>query len=193
MTTPNTQTLSLKIRELEPSLPSRSRSVKPSLVVLHATAGASAQSSIEHLRSVGLSYHYIIARDGRDAKWTKESDASQPLIFHCVQDEREAFHVGSTIPAPSGEGRINKCSIGVSLANLQSGEAYTPGQLQDLKALLLHLKQAHPTLRYLTKHALVQPWNREDPLHVDAESLARDCGYELWVPTKKEIQEHRPR
>lgn len=184
----------LNIRTLSRPLPSRSRTVRPTLVVLHATAGASAQSSVDHLRSVGLSYHYIIARDGRDATWTRESDGSTPVIFRCVADDRHAFHVGSGIPAPSGEGSINKCSIGISLANLQSrGERYTPGQIEVLSELLAHLKSAHPSLRHLTNHAMVQPWNRSDPLGIDASAPARRHGFSLFQPTAAQIREHTPR
>ncbi|HYJ05221.1 MAG TPA: peptidoglycan recognition family protein [Chthoniobacterales bacterium] len=186
-------TVDMNIRVLPAQLPSRSRSVRPTLVVLHATAGASAMSSINHLRGAGLSYHYIIARDGRDSTWTRETDNSTPIIFHCVADDREGFHTGSTIPAPSGEGRINKCSIGISLANLQSGgERYTPGQITALNQLLAHLKRTHPSLRHLTNHALVQPWNRADPLNINAGELAAAHGYTLFQPTAQQIREHRP-
>ena len=66
--------------------------------MLHATAGASAISNINHLRSVGLSYHFIIARDGRDSARTRDADASTPIIFQCVDPAHRAAHVRSTIP-----------------------------------------------------------------------------------------------
>lgn len=187
-------TRTLNITELQRPLAHRSRTVRPTLVVLHATAGASAMSSINHLRGVGLSYHYIIARDGRDAPRTRDTDGSAPIIFHCVPDNGHAFHVGSTIPAPSGEGSFNKCSIGVSLANIQSGgEHYTSGQISALGELLAHLKATQPSLRYLTNHAWVQPWNRSDPLRIDARALAVAHGYEFFEPTPEQVREHRPR
>ena len=179
-------------RVLPRPLSTRTRDVRPTLVVLHATAGASAQSSIDHLRSVGLSYHYIIARDSRDTARTRDADGSAPIIFQCVDPVHRAAHVGSTIPAPSGEGTINKCSIGISLANRQNGEAYTPGQLTALNQLLAHLKRTHPSLRHLTNHALVQPWNRSDPLNIDAAALASAHGYTLFRPTAQQIRDHRP-
>jgi lysozyme family protein len=182
----------LDIRPLRQPLASRRRSAQPTLIVLHATAGASAQSSIDYLRTKGFSYHYIIARDGRDAARARTADGSVPIVFQCVADERVAFHVGSTIPAPSGEGSINQCSIGLSLANIQNGsEPYTARQMTTLHALIRRLKQAHPTLRWLTNHALVQPWNRSDPLHVDAAEMARVHGFELFRPTAQQIRDHR--
>src|SRR4029077_9290701 len=99
--------------------PSRERGIEPTLIVVHATAGATARSSIDHLRGVGLSYHFIITRDGRDSAKVSTSDGTEPIVFACVPVARHAFHVGSTIPAPSGQGGINKTSVGISLANIQ--------------------------------------------------------------------------
>ncbi len=183
----------LNIQVLDSPLSTRTRNVRPTLIVLHATAGASARSSIEHLRNVGFSYHYIIARDGRDVARTRDSDGSAPIIFKCVDDAHRAAHVGSTIPAPSGEGSINLCSIGISLANIQSGgERYTPGQIQALDDLLTMLTRAHPSIRHLTNHVTVQPWNRSDPLSIDGRALAAAHGLEFFQPTAQQIRDHRP-
>ena len=183
---------SLNIRVLPQPLSTRSRSAQPSVVVLHATAGASAMSSINHLRSVGLSYHYIIARDGRDSARTNQADSSAPIVFHCVADRHRGAHVGSTIPAPSGQGSFNECSIGISLANRQDGQdRYTAGQIAALDALLAHLKQTHSSLRWLTNHAFIQPWNRSDPLSINADDLAARHGYTVFRPTAAQIRAHR--
>ena len=181
----------LNIQVLPRPLSTRSRAAAPTLVVLHATAGASAMSSINHLRGVGLSYHFIIARDGRDTARTPNADGSPPIIFQCTHPAHRAAHVGSTIPAPSGAS-INESSIGISLANMQNGEAYTPGQIAALDQLLAHLKRAHPSLRHLTNHAIVQPWNRADPVRIDAAALAARHGYTLFRPTPQQIRAHRP-
>ena len=187
-------TAGMNVRVIPRPLSTRKRGAQPTLVVLHATAGASAISSINHLRSVGLSYHFIIARDGRDSARTRDADASTPIIFQCVDPAHRAAHVGSTIPAPSGDGSINECSIGISLANIQSGgERYTPGQIAALNQLLAHLRRAQPSLLHLTNHALVQPWNRADPLSIDAAALAATHGYTLFRPTAQQIRAHRPR
>src|SRR5262245_1130259 len=109
----------MQLQVLPNPLPHRDRDVEPVLIVLHATAGGTAKSSIEHLRGVGLSYHYIIARDGRDSAKFESHDGSDPIVFGCVADGDHAFHVGSTIPVPNTGGGINKNSIGISLANIQ--------------------------------------------------------------------------
>jgi len=184
----------MQLKTLDTPLASRTRPIKPTLIVLHATAGATARSSIDHLRGVGLSYHYIVARDGRDTAKSANSDGSDPIVFHCVDGKRHAFHVGSTIPAPSGEGGIAKTSIGISLANIQSraGESYPAKQLAALDDLIASLKPQFPTLKWLTTHAVVQPWNRADPTRIDGKALARKHGLIWWEPTAAQIREHTP-
>lgn len=165
----------MNLRPLTFPLPSRERDVQPELVVLHATAGSTARSSINHLRSVGLSYHYIITRDGKDTAKSENCDNSEPIVHHCVPNMRQAFHVGSTIPAPGGRS-INRSSIGISIANIQrkkNPEEYPEKQIQALDELLARLKQEVPSLRFLTTHAAVQPWNRADPLAIIGKDLAK--------------------
>jgi N-acetyl-anhydromuramyl-L-alanine amidase AmpD len=185
----------MQLKKLETPLSSRSRAIDPTLIVLHATAGATAKSSIDHLRSVGLSYHYIIARDGKDSSKFAKIDSSEPIIFHCVDGKRHAFHVGSTIPAPSGQGGIAKTSIGISLANIQSKtpEPYPPKQLAALEELLVDLKAKFPSLKWLTTHAVCQPWNRADPAHVEGNAIAKKHGFIWWVPTPEQIKKHTPK
>jgi N-acetyl-anhydromuramyl-L-alanine amidase AmpD len=180
---------------LTPPLEHRSRNVAPSLLVLHATAGASARSSIRVLQDKGLSYHVIVARDGIDSKNSTQADASEPLVWHCVAEADEAFHVASRIPPPGGEGRINKASIGISLANLQNRskpEPYPAAQLAMLETLIAELRGRLPSLRFLTTHAAVQPWNRSDPRELDGAAVAARHGLAFWRPTKAEIEAHRP-
>jgi N-acetyl-anhydromuramyl-L-alanine amidase AmpD len=185
----------MQIRPLQTPLSFRKRDNLPELVVLHATAGSTARSSINHLRSVGLSYHYIITRDARDSAKSEGTDNTEPVIHQCVPNLGHAFHVGSTIPAPGGRG-INKSSIGISLANIQrkkNPEQYPAKQIQALDELLAHLKREVPSLRFLTTHGAVQPWNRADPLNIIGKELAAKHGYEWWEPTKEQIAQHRPK
>lgn len=185
----------MNIVPLQPSLPHRTRSNKPELIVLHATAGSTARSSINHLRGVGLSYHYIITRDARDTAKSENAENTEPVIFHCVPNAGHAFHTGSTIPAPGGLA-INKASIGISLANIQriaNPEAYPPKQIAALHELLAHLKSAVPSLKFLTAHALVQPWNRADPSRLNWAQIAQRHGFTLFKPTQDQIDRHRPR
>ena len=184
----------MNIQTLSPSLPHRDRSNQPELIVLHATAGATAKSSISHLRGVGLSYHYIIARDGRDTAKSENADGSDPIVFHCVPDAGHAFHVGSTIPTPSGLG-INKASIGISLANIQrktNPEAYPAKQVAALHDVIRKLVADFPSITRLTTHAVVQPWNRADPLAINGPAIAAMFGLTFWTPTAAQIAQHTP-
>jgi N-acetyl-anhydromuramyl-L-alanine amidase AmpD len=185
----------MNIRVLNPSLVFGERNNPPELLVLHATAGSTARSSINHLESIGLSYHYIIARDGKDSSKSANAENTEPVIFHCVPNTGQAFHVSSQIPAPGGL-RINKSSIGISLANIQrkiNPEPYPALQIAALDELLVHLKTELPSLRFLTTHAVVQPWNRADPLNIFGEQLAGKHGLEFWRPTPEQIAKHRPK
>lgn len=182
---------------LNPPLASTTRNRPPSLIVLHATAGATAASSIGVLRGRGLSYHFIIARDGKDSKHSSLSDGSAPKVFACVDPaSRVAFHVGSSIPFPGKPGFINGNSVGISLANLQNRQApepYTDGQLAALHDLIGSIRAAIPTITHITAHAFVQPWNRSDPQNLDIDAIARRHGLAVWRPTAAEIKAHKPK
>ena len=185
----------MNIQPLRQFLDSRQRTVLPELIVLHATAGSTARSSIDHLRTVGLSYHYIITRDAKDSSKSENAQDTEPIIHHCVPNTAQAFHVSSTIPAPGGL-RINKAAIGISLANIQritNPEPYPAKQLVALEELLAHLKSTVPSLKFLTTHAVVQPWSRADPRNINGEELAARHEYEFWRPTAEQIQTHTPK
>lgn len=181
----------------------RAGGVQPTLLIVHATAGASAQSSINYLRTKGNSYHFIIARDTRDSDWTYKSDGSECTVFQCVRYHHRGRHVSTTIPVPgTNGGHINDHSLAISLANLQKHvpndpnagpEAYTPQQILALNELITMVKAEVPSLRYLTTHAVVQPWNRSDPVRIDGPALAARFGLNWWKPTVAEVNKHRPK
>lgn len=165
----------------------------PTAIVLHATAGSTARSSIDHLRSVGLGYHYIIARDGRDTAKSVNADGSDPIVYFCVPLENRAAHVGSNVPIEGGGGRIaNRCAIGISLANRQNGEAYTPKQIDVLSEMIAFIKTRAPTVTHLTTHAVIQPWNRADPLQINGKALADKHGLKWFQPSAAVIAQFTP-
>lgn len=181
----------------------RKDNVQPTLVILHATAGASAQSSIDYLRMKGNAYHFIIARDSKDSAWTYQSNGSESVIYQCVRYQHRARHVSTTIPVPGTVGgHINDYSIAVSLANYQgkvkadpnpSPEEYTDQQMLALNGLLTLLKQEIPSLTTLTTHAVVQPWNRADPARIDGKALAERFGWDWWKPSPAVIAKYKPK
>ncbi len=87
----------MNVRVIPRPLSTRKRGAQPTLVVLHATAGASAISNINHLRSVRLSYHFIIARDGRDSARTRDA-APRRLSSSSVWTPRIAPRCALDIP-----------------------------------------------------------------------------------------------
>jgi len=133
-------------------LPSRLMGRPPSTIVVHASAGASALSSINWLKKIGLSYHFIIDRDG--------------TIYKCVPvgpPARVAYHAGKSI-GPEGA-NVNGYSIGVCFANKNDGEPYTNEQEQAMIDLCRLIKQAYPTIKWLTTHRLIAPRRKTDPFN----------------------------
>jgi N-acetyl-anhydromuramyl-L-alanine amidase AmpD len=186
------------------STTSRPNGLEPTLLILHATAGASAKSSIDYLRSKGNAYHFIIARDTKDSDWTYKSDGTEAIVYQCVRYHHRGRHVSTTIPVPgtNNKGNINDYSIAISLANFQghvpndpnSGpEEYTSQQLLALNALITLVKSEVPSLQYLTNHAVVQPWNRADPTRIDGQEIASRFELQWWKPTASEIQKYKPK
>lgn len=151
-------------------LVSRSRTKPPSTIVLHATAGGSAASSIEWLQKIGLSYHYLIDRDG--------------TVFKCVPTTRVAFHAGVS-DGPAGL-YVNSYSIGIAFANRNDGEKIAVAQIAACKQLIADLARATPTLRYLTTHyaITVRPdghARKTDPVGFDHLNEVRGR-LQLWKP-----------
>lgn len=136
-------------------LPTRARKVDPTTVVLHATVGATALSSIAWLRKISLSYHYVIERDG--------------TIYKCAPTGRVAFHCGASV-GPDGS-NVNNYSIGIAFANKDDGkDLYTVAQVEACNELLDSLALAMPSLKYVTTHARISPGRKTDPKYL---SLSR--------------------
>ncbi len=135
-------------------------------VVLHATAGSTAQGAIATLRERGLSYHYLVDKDGSVTKLAGTS--------------RAAFHAGESA-GPQGPA-VNGYSVGVSLVNLNDGrDPYPQAQRMAVEELLGELAVAMPSLRYLTTHYTISPGRKTDPKGYPVAELAAACGLELWL------------
>jgi N-acetylmuramoyl-L-alanine amidase len=129
-------------------LASRKRRKSVTTIVLHATDGASAVSSIRWLAHTGNSYHYIIADTGK--------------VYKCVPTGREAFHAGKSF-GPEGD-QVNQYSIGISFDNFESRkEAITGEQMDAAEKLIGELKKAIPTIKWITTHKAVAPGRKTDP------------------------------
>jgi N-acetylmuramoyl-L-alanine amidase len=149
-------------------LASRPRKRPISTIVLHATDGASAGSSISWLRKIGLSYHYVIERDG--------------AITKCVPLSRIAFHAGKS-KGPGGL-NVNDYSVGIALANWESRrEAITEKQLDALDELVETLAINEPDIKWITTHYWISPGRKTDPKMLrldDIKSLSSAYKLGVW-------------
>ena len=145
-------------------LPTRVRKKPITTIVLHASAGASASSSISWLKKIGLSYHYIIERDGQITKLAPTS--------------RVAFHAGKSV-GPQGAS-VNDYSIGICFANRNNGEPYTKEQIKAALELVTALRGEG--IKWITTHYLISPGRKNDPYKFDFKSFATWCGVTPWRP-----------
>ena len=139
-------------------------------VVLHATVSKAAPGTIRHLRNVGLSYHYIIEKDG--------------TVYKCAPASKEAYHAGVS-KGPQGK-HVNHYSIGISFVNMNDGkDPYTLAQTESLKDLISELQKQFPTLKYITTHYWVTQLpngrsRKTDPRGYEVEGIAKQFGLEVW-------------
>ncbi len=181
----------MKLIPIVPPLSDNTRPAAATTIVLHATAGGTARSSVDWLRSQGLAYHYIIARDGHDTSSSAKADASDAAVYELADPQHWVSHVGSHVPLPGGF-RANRIGVGVSLANRQDGEAYTANQIAAMHAVIALIKSRHPTVTHLTTHAVIQPWNRSDPRGIDGRAVAAQNGLQWFEPTAAMIAAFAP-
>jgi len=154
-------------------------------VVLHATGVDDCDSCLCELREKGLSYHYLIDRDG--------------IVHKCVPYSAVAFHAGNSYgPHEQSRGTpadqdshhnfvemtsVNEYSVGVCFVNRDDGlDCVTQEQFDACVAVLQDLRTGLPKLRYVTTHAIVSPGRVTDPCAIDPESVARRVGLEVWRP-----------
>ncbi len=141
------------------------------MIVLHATAGGSLADALEALRERGFGYHYLIEKNG--------------ACWKAVPSGAITSHAGESF-GPEGPG-VNAYSLGISLVNLNDGaDPYPEAQLESLIALLSRLRGLYPGLEQLTTHAAIAPERKNDPLGLDAESIATRAGLLFWPGTSGE-------
>lgn len=146
-------------------LPHRARNGSVTTIVLHSTAGGSATGSISWLRKIGLSYHYIIERDGSRHKLVPASSV--------------AFHAGKSI-GPNGS-NVNNYSIGISFANLNDGkEKITDAQIEAARQLVRELTAVYPSIEFITTHRLISWRRKTDPRRFDFVSFTAGLGLKAW-------------
>jgi len=128
----------------------KARPAKPTLVVMHASAGKSDAGDLSWIVSPQskVSYHYLVGRDGE--------------VYELVSPDRIAYHAG--LSEWNGVKHCNTYSVGVSWANRNDGsEPLTGAQLKGMRELLDWLAVKYPTLKEVVTHKDVAPTRKSDP------------------------------
>ncbi len=132
------------------------------MLVWHATAGESAQSSAGWVNRPGVppkeqaSYHYIIERDG--------------TIYRMCPLNKRAFHAGrSAWPVPASGvpvgSSVNRRSLGIAFANKNDGEPLTAAQIESgLWLGVTLMKRFSVPWNMNLAHREVAPGRKSDPL-----------------------------
>lgn len=145
----------------------RARKVDVTTIVLHGSAGKSAAGSVSWLAKIGLSYHYIIERDGKVTKLAPVN--------------REAFHAGVS-KGPNGP-NVNRYSVGICFATDEK-EPITLAQIAAAKQLCKDICKVVPTIRHLTCHKHISPGRKTDPARLSTKTLGEMASeLKLWVFT----------
>lgn len=119
------------------------------LLVIHGTAGTDA-GDLSWCRSpqAGVSYHYLILRDG--------------TVHRLVPEDRRAWHAGAS--AWSGRPNCNDFSIGIGLSNKGPGEPYPEAQFRaaiELVRDIMQRRRIPPSC--VAGHADISPGRKSDP------------------------------
>src|SRR5688572_2347125 len=133
-----------------PNQNSRPRGVKPDLILIHGTAGASETGDVDWCRNPAskVSYHYIIGREG--------------IVYQLVPEEHRAWHAGKS--SWKGRWNCNDYSIGIGVSNRGDGELYKDAQYDALAELIgeIRARWSIPWVR-VVGHYHVSPDRKTDP------------------------------
>ena len=154
-------------------LASRTRQGLPDSIVIHYTVTKDVDTTYNVLRQAGLSYHYVIDKDG--------------AIYQFVDEDRTAYHAGCGIPAREGCTPYNERSIGISMINCgynhtgceisscyldeniqgQCWEAYTEDQIRSVTRLITEITQRNQGIALdrnsILGHDETDPASKVDP------------------------------
>lgn len=139
----------------------------PKFLVLHFTAGASAKSSIESMRSQGLAVQLVLDRDG--------------TLYQCRSFETTAGHAGKS--KWKGFSDLNNKSIGIEIAN--GGDSF-PTKFSKLPPVVAKHKNGGPVREweaYTPEQIEVLLW--VCPLLVKAYGLIDVVGHDDIAPDRK--------
>jgi len=139
---------------------------KPNYVMIHHTAQNSLDQTVRtfHNQKVGVSSHYVIARDGK--------------IVQMVNDYFRAHHAGGG--RWGNDTDLNSSSIGIELDNNGTTDPWPEVQIKALMELLSYLKTSYniPQANFIG-HMDYAPGRKIDPSRFPWETLAQN-GFGFW-------------
>lgn len=151
-----------------PNCGPRREGLRPSLIVLHYTAMASAEAAIERLcdPAAEVSAHYLIARNGE--------------VTQLVPEDLRAWHAGAG--EWDGQGDVNSRSIGIEMDN-DGASPFSEPLMAALETLLPQIMARHGiTPEGVIGHSDMAPGRKIDPgprfdwLRLERQGLARPRG-----------------
>lgn len=164
--------MNLVIRDASAGITQMTERDRPiTTIVLHSTAGASAESTTRWFRTgrvtnrkgqrvrVPASYDYIVG--------CQQGSTEDGVVYKLKPIESHyAWHAGESV-GPQGA-NVNEYSVGIAFAHLNNGrEPYTQLAQEAVIALAAQLKVAIPTIRWITTHYLIAPRRKNDPFKFD--------------------------
>jgi N-acetylmuramoyl-L-alanine amidase len=161
-----------------PNYDERDRAI--SMVVLHYTGMADAESAIQRLRDpeARVSAHYLIAEDGR--------------ILRLVAEEHRAWHAGQSYWR--GVRGVNACSIGIEIVNPGHEYGYRPFTEEQMAALIPLLSAIVTRYRIppanVVGHSDVAPARKEDPGELFDWARLAGLGLAIPRPTRNLVDPH---
>lgn len=141
-------------------------------IVMHATAGSTVGSALVTLAKRGLSYHYLIAQRNESFEFQGRNFRLEAgSVVKCVRTSRVAFHCGVST-GPHGP-FVNSYSIGIAFANMNDGvDPYSEAEWASARELVLQLKTAIPSIRFITSHRQISYPRKTDPMGFNVANLA---------------------
>lgn len=137
------------VRKDSPNFGNRPQGVKPSLIIIHGTAGLSTEGDLSWLCSSKsqVSYHFLIGEDG--------------TVYQLVDEVKRAWHAG--VSEWEGRSDCNDFSIGVAFSN-DGKEPYTAKQYQSGRQLVNELRRRWSIpASGVVGHCHVSPKRKTDP------------------------------
>ena len=156
-----------------PNVSERSGGAKPSILVLHYTAMASAQEALDRLcdPAAQVSSHYLVGADG--------------TIWRLVDESKKAWHAG--VSSWRGRRDINVPSVGIEIDN--SGTVPFPAvQMEAVQKLCRAIIMRHGIqAQNVIAHSDVAPGRKPDPGWLfDWKDLASNGIGVVPVPSKQD-------